>query len=521
MNLISKKIWRSLWPLALFLIVFAAHLLLVHGKFLSPAEIFDGRPIVNYDYGLHYYDVLKGVDFLNEKFSFTGYDTAFMGGYLKGFIDDASSKLWILFVWIFQWLGVLSAYKLFVYLTIVSMPLLFFAALKVWGFSLLPAISGMALAILYQNTFKLGNFLWVGMITFPLAVYLSFLCMALLKRYFSRGCHTLLAIFTVMAAIAFYSHILAAILIGAVALILYSMHFKKLTKKQHIYFALSPLIVVLVNTPWVLPFLRGLDMKDAALSVNFFQSPGFSQSMKEIFWPFLDTFHSFNIRGALFVLGFFSLIILWKKKRKAAVFITASFAAFSFITYSGLSFLREIQPYRFLIVGDLLLIFAIVYVLRIFELKKTMLALIIAVLLSLQVFPSTFKTGRILANDFGGDHEALVEYFKDLDLKGRVLFEVEHASDAIFFHLETGYEMIGGPYRYMVLRDGGANFTEESLFGSRLNDVSESIFYEGLEKYNIKAIVCHSEKACKVPAGFLQEAAEAGNFGKYKIYLLK
>lgn len=520
---------RFFWGF-LFACAFLLHFFVVQNKFLSLEEVFDDGIIMNYDYGLHYYDVVKGVEFLNQNHSFHGYDSAFFGGYEKGVNDDLSAKFWILFVWIFSFLGVMTAYKLFVYLTLLIMPCLFARAFKAWRARREVVLAAFLLAILYQNTFKMGNFLWVGMITFPLAAYLSILCIALLKRFFEDRQLFYWLAFTILAALSFYVHVLAVVSIGVPALLLYFQNFKKIVVKDHLLLCCAAALIFAANLPWLWPLLSGRSGNLGGSVTKFFQSPAWQDMWREIFYVWLpQSFHHLNLRIFLLIGAIVSLFFLCKKYRKSFYLHGGVIAVFAIITYLPLPQLAYIQPYRFQVVLDLWCLVTILLSVNLvpptkkLQLKMSSFSALIAVFIVVSFLFAPLKNilanERILSTEINPALASTISYFDNIQTDDRVLFEVEHSADAVFFHLKTGLEMIGGPYRYAFWGNTEANFTEDAIFGVDINNVDDAKWLEMIAKYNLEYAVCYSEKSCSAleKTKVWQQVAD---YGERKVFVI-
>lgn len=503
----------------IFLAVFLLHFLLVQNKFLSWSEIFDGRMIMNFDYGLHYYDVIKGVEFLNENGDLNGYDEAFFGGYEKGIVDDLSSKGWIIFTWVFSFLGIGAAYKLFIYLSLLAMPVLFALALRTVEVRREIILLGFVLAILYQNTAKIGNFLWVGMITFPLAIYFSMLGVVVLKRFFydidKSEAHRHIVLFTLLAALTFYVHILGVILLVVPAVILYLLHFKQLKPEHQTGFWLATVTVFLASSLWLWPFLTKSYLALNELKAHFFQTPGWQQSLQDTFYLWLPgDLHPLNLRVLIIVTTLIALIYFFRANKRSFWFSVLVLGFFIVLTHIPIPLLKSIQPYRFQVVvylwGLAISLMALNRSLQNCTDKQLKLRLLVAhvvtgivvAVLALSFFVVPFRNAisnyRILYTDVPPALASTIDYFKDKKVEGRILFEVEHSADAVLFQLKTGYKMIGGPYRYAFWGHAEANFTEEAIFGQPIEKVTDAKWQEMIKKYELQYVVCYSNKSCAV-----------------------
>jgi|GEM_PF-5290969 len=342
-------------------ILFALVLIHLAGIFslvISPGTLLSDAPFTQADYPIHIYRAISWSLMARSEHSLVGYDPYWMAGYPIGvsaeLLDNKPTSWFILAFW---WLNPYRAYKIYIFLTFILMPVIIFYAAANLGTrkkyispdsslaakDLQPAVLSVILAmdfwyldpdVRYPIQYGSANLVLAGVIA-PLVAALF----AVWSENEGRGRRV-----WVVLPLAFLVHgvspviylpILAFAFIG-------SLPGLKRYCPYIVRIALLALIVVIVNAIWWVPFIfKTMPLLDK-LDYPFHQTQGW----RGLFGLFRDVYKW--LRPLLIVFGAWGIARWWRDRRPCGVCFGGT-AIFLFILCNfgsslGLSFL---QPRRF------------------------------------------------------------------------------------------------------------------------------------------------------------------------------
>jgi hypothetical protein len=506
--------------------VFLAHAVGLMWLFNPIGGLFDTRPLVDQDWGLHFHHLCSLEAFWRQDHKLWGYNPFFMAGYPANTIQDLSIKLFELVA-----IGLSSIslapvqwFKLCAFFATASAPwLAFFAARNFFfGFATRDTAAATAalLATIYWWNSLPREMFFYGMIGFPVACYLSLFGVSLFYR------------------LGAYREKLGAIhlawLIFAVAIL--PLHI------QSVVIFLPPMIVVLLNAPapfrrrlltwavgaavlallingvWLLPAFdhRGDDVSSAVVE----QLPLFASTNPLTFildylgprgfWTFRPSFIEKGFRLAILLLGALGIRrVIQSGQRTLGITLATGVAVLFLIAYFGAlaPALKAWQPLRFKVALDLFLVIGAAYAVSQFLIaSRNSRSRLIPVVLACGVIAfainllQTESTGKLqLRSRLDPQLQRVVDWIAgETPADARLLFE--ESGDETGFVYDgvylssllpnlTGRQLIGGPINLYNDRHHFAEFHSGRIFQKDIQSLSDSELRSYLRLYNIGAII--------------------------------
>ncbi|MBI5375530.1 MAG: hypothetical protein HZA77_08850 [Candidatus Schekmanbacteria bacterium] len=529
MNTGTKRILFSI------ILIYIFHILSVAG-FYSHVNLKSGFPILNDDYTIHYAHVEPTKAFFRDSFSLWGYDPYFNSGEPRNTVFDADAKAAEIVCLIFSFASSALVYNIYVLSIYLLAPLIFLWSLYNFGLKGWGAVAGFLFGTCYWWSYPSFRFNLAGQFAFIFVSYLTLLILSLFYRYVRTGAYRYIMLCGLIGGIALCVHILAPINIAVGAVVIYGLSFKKMSLKQHLGLFSCLVFILLVNSPWIIPFIRFYKM-------NNLSSIGWFFGEKNPFL-FIDAYllgggiHRYLRLAILFaaVGGF----VVWKKEKSPLFYPLAINSIILFIyvffgSYSSLTFLQN--PWRYEFEMNLfLLIPASVYITSIFGngimMKQKIISSITCIFLLICLFPvnalhamkillPSHRNERIikydrlsLAGNNGVEYSfeelphndippaafELIDWIKNNTTnEGRIMLEdscwqSRHAYwgshiPGMFPQL-TGREFIGGPIPQYFMIHHYASFQEGFFCGKYLEKYNEEELMKKIDQYNIKWIIC-------------------------------
>jgi hypothetical protein len=489
-------------------IVFCAHLVATL-FFFPPGDVLNGRPVLTLDHSLHYYQAERARDVFGERMRCWAYDPYFMAGYPGGAVFDVDSKGVELWCALLRPLSTARAYKLFILLGYLLLPLSIYAGSRRLGFGFEESIFGVLLLLAWWHWGRpyAGDFRFAGMFSYLIVMHLSFY-VAGSFRSFLRGEGGWP--FFVAGPLAFLIHPTAAVLLPAplVALVIAR---RRIDRRLVGGSVLWCLLVIAVNLLWIIQLLRYINIK--VPSETFFQVAGPVEMFRLLLkWGNLPAL-------ALAVLAVAGIAAMTRDRRGAIAAAPLSGSVFLvLISTFGiyLPLLDQMEPGRFIVpafvfmaplagAGFLVLLRLCGGALRnvyrperlgVFPVYALLVCIPFLGMLSARAFYR-----HTVSTTFTPEVKQLLDVLiNNTDTSGRLMIEDGPAwyyGDSFIVSivpLYTGVEQIGGPYPFAFIRHNFSNFSYCRAFDSSLQEMEAAAFRQYVDMYNIHWIVTASQE---------------------------
>jgi hypothetical protein len=512
------------WVFLIFLIHSFGLLLL----FNPIAGFFDRQPVIEQDWGLHFYQLESMQTFWERDKMLWGYNPLFMAGYPSNTIQDLSIKFFELSALILSTLALspIQWFKISAFLAVACVPwFMYFAARNLFfdrddiksGAALVAALLGTAY---WWNSLPREMFFY-GMVGYAPAAYTSVLGVTLLYRIAknpSLWSATHLGWLILMLAIPpLHLQSVVIFLPPTIALLLQRDIFRR---NLLIWTVVGGALSILVNLPWLAPAYD--HRADGVYSALVDQLPLFISVdpftfLKDYlgpagYWTFRSSFSEKGLRLMLLLLGAWGTWKLVRSENRAAGVLLAGtwFVLFLFVYFGSLiPFLKSWQPLRFKVPLDLLLALAASYSVahhvlarRSLTPRSYVLPIIAAcglLAFLVNLFETETRAKMLLRTRLRPELTAIVEWVEtSTPTEGRVLFE--ESGDETGFVYDGTYlssfipqradrQLIGGPINVWYDRHHFAEFHSGRLFKREIQTVSDEEIKNYFRLYNIGAVV--------------------------------
>jgi hypothetical protein len=550
------RIFRpSAWLLCLAL---GLHFFQTWRCFGSWAAIFDDRPIIQVDHALHLYHGSIGARFVRTAGADWGYDPYFMAGYPKTPFHDPSSGLAELSQLAASLVGAgpysPSAYKIMVFLTVATTPLLW-----VWGCRLmktppLATAAGVTLAEWYYWADFPNALLGSGLVSFLWACGWQFVLLGLAASSFQDRIRTWI-LGACVASFAFFVHPTVPILVAAPVLVSLCAAIRRRQWMSLGRIAAAVATALAVNLFWIVPLFYLLPYRRQGYV--FLAAPANDP------WFFIDFYKaSILYQPATVVVALLGMVgLVWRPRGVhgltratlgASVLLLFALTFFGSLDASG--GLRNVEPLRFQ--APLHFILAIAggaTIDRIFSLRgwrllvgATLIAAVLAGGWRFGVFRGIARQfeqvihPRPFAIGLAPEVEELCRWLKErTDDSARILFEdqlrvlestvPESLHWSPLLPILTGRTFVGGQYNETPLQHHYAAFGDFTLGGRRIDRWSGGDLQAFFERYNIGWIVCWSPASTAVfnsltalaPEGEIARHTSRPTERKYHLYSVR
>jgi hypothetical protein len=488
--------------------------------------VFDSRPLIDQDWGLHFFHLNSLTAFWHEGHRLWGYNPFFMAGYPSNTIQDLSIKFFELAA-----LGLSSItlspvqwFKVCAFLATASLPwMMYFAARNFFtdaeSGNFIAALAASFSTVYWWNSLPREMFFY-GMIGFPVACYLSVLgislCYRLAQRREKFGAPHLG--WLLFSAVILPLHVQSVVVLLPPLTALFAARPALLTPRLLGWLAGAAALALAINLLWLASAFahRGDDVSKAITE----QLPLFASADPLIFvkdylstanyWSFRQAAWEKGFRLALLICGVWGIRnLLRSEKRDLGIMLAFAAAALFAISYFGsfVPFIKPWQPLRFKVPLDLLLVLGATHVVVEWQrapknARTPFIPLVVG--LGLATFlinlAQTEAAGRLqLRSRFIPELDAIVEWIKRATpTDGRVLFEesgdesgfvYDRSYLSSFLPALTGREFIGGPINLYNDRHHFAEFHSGRMFKQDARSLSDEDLKDHLRLYNIGAIV--------------------------------
>jgi hypothetical protein len=507
-------------------IIALAHVIGLALLFTPFSGLFDSHPLIDQDWGLHFFHLNSLTAFWREAHTLWGYNPFFMAGYPSNTIQDLSIKFFELAA-----LGLSSIalspvqwFKICAFLTTASLPwMIYFAARNCFTGSesanFIAALAALLGTVYWWNSLPREMFFY-GMIGFPVACYLSvlgiFLCYRLAQQGEKFGAlHLGWFLFSVVIL---PLHVQSVVILLPPLIALFAARPALLTPRLLGWLAGAAALAFVINLPWLAPAFahRGDDASRAITE----QLPLFVSADPLIFvkdylstasyWSFRQGAWEKGFRLAVLLCGVWGIRTLLRgEKRDLGIMLAVGVATLFAISYFGsfVPFIKPWQPLRFKVPLDLLLVVGATHALT--EWLRTpknshtpMIPLVVGMGLATFLInvAQTEAAARLqLRSRFIPELDAIVEWIKNTTLaEARVLFEesgdesgfvYDRSYLSSFLPALTGRQMIGGPINLYNDRHHFAEFHSGRMFKKTAPMLSDEQLKNYLNLYNVGAIV--------------------------------
>lgn len=495
--------------------------------YLPFPEWFTNSPIFTDDYGVHYGDSVKQNYFMKKFGHQWGYDPYQRAGTPVPTIITIDNNGWGLFTYILFFLPEAVSFKLYFILGILLIPFTCYFSACNFGLtnkeSLLCALFG----TLFLHMSICVDFLYWGTVSYVLVCYLCLFTLSVFYK-FLKGKKILNYLgFIILFSSALWIHIFAFVNLAIPLLICYIAFFPKINLKIHGLVYLSLGIIFLLNSIWVVPFLKFLDI----MFINMIWTPYVSYDIFQPIKTYLNQsvyFNSFKnipfqksalVDIILMLLGIAG-ILKWLKegeKIKGSIFLGTTIFLFFFSYYgSFLRFTEVLTPMRYSIMMNIFLVLpasAGVYELyNLFFQDKSKKIKIIAIAVTfylILIFLANPYYHLYIKKDFRlmtripDKVEELMKWIKkNTTSDGRILIEnSDWESDhqyygthlPFIFNIYTNREFIGNDYGYNPTKDAFVSYFDGLLFKRPIQSYTLDGLKPYLDLYNIKWVICWSK----------------------------
>lgn len=491
------------------------------------AGLYDSRPILEQDWGLHFHHLTAITAFWQNDRMLWGYNPFFMAGYPSNTIQDLSIKLFELLSLPSLQFGFepVRAFKLAVYLSAAVLPWTVYFTARNFFFGASVAVPASVLAALLGTAYWWNSqpreMFFSGVVGFPPAVYLALFAVSLLYRMIkSESAPASLGLAWIVTVSALPPLHFQSIAIAAPpALVLLAMNLGSLRRRSLAWLGAGVALAFVVNLPWILPLLshRADDVSAAIVEeLRLFTSSDPATIVKDYLGP--DVYWSSRVgpwqnglRWLLLVFGAIGLKRLMDgKKKDVGVALAAGAAGLALFSYFGsfVSFLINWQPLRFRVGYELILVLAAAYFIaghendraspaRAWIFRGALVATALA--FAINLFETESNGDMLLRSEPPAEINAVVEWIRsETPPDGRILFE-ESGDETDFFYKGvylssllpawTGRELIGGPINLYNDRHHFAEFHSAMLFKREIDRFTNRELREYFRLYNIGAIV--------------------------------
>jgi len=536
---------RPLLAVSMFWLLHTIGLVLIVAE---PTSLFDARPFLDQDWGLHHTHLVAAEAFWEMNGQLWGYNPFYMAGFPSNTHLDASIKAFELAALFTPGVNTLLAFKLWVFAATSAIPWL--CVLAVLGLSNEPRpgwtaalAAGLAVASWWSGFGR--EMLFYGMIGWPVGCALALVVLSLLARIirseksFSAahvgwlfGCILLLPV-----------HLQASIMLPLPGLVLLLMSPRRQDPRVWAWAVGGVGLALGVNAFWLGPLFAHFGDENAGrvvASLPVFVSLDVLTFVKDYFtsnnyWSFRETALGNLFRLGLLCMGVAGLARLHRAGRTQLSACLATLVGTIFVlTYFGSLHERVqlLQPLRFKVALDLTLAVCAAFAFEGWPSASARwrsgltIALCVAILGAFATVASTESTGRMRIHATPiPPVAALVDWLRDeAPRDARILFE-ESGDETGFVHggiylssflpSWTGRQLIGGPTNLYADRHAFAELHSGRLFGRDPRSFSDDELKRYLDLYNIGMVVAFHPLTVQRFAHLGDPVVPVRRFGRY------
>jgi len=521
--------------------------------FLKPEDFFSNSPIYNDDYAMHFSHCISTKKFLLSVGRCWGYDPFFLAGYPSNALVDADNKALEMLFFILSPLSEGFAFKFYLILFLLLYPFLIYGAAMNFNLTKGTCLIASVLSIFFFHLSIAIDFVSYGMVSYVFMCYLSIYLFSLFYKLLENFSWEIYVPLTLLSALVILMHILSTVHLFLPILILYIYNFKKLSPSRHVLLSMMAIIVLVLNSYWLIPIAQFFDEKTTrpdnynfACQINNLSEPFnvyVQQKMSTLYKKTPELNNTF-IEVILLLFGICGLYTWWKgKKLKLFLPFSGGLYFIFIVAYYGshTKFFPQLQPQRFIVPMNIFLIIpasaGISLVLQnIFKGKSvTTILFILSLSFALLVGP-VVKPLKIVFRDklyrlsceFPAPAKDLLNFLEATTTpEGRILLEdSEFDTDHQYYgaHLPALFpeyvkrEYLCGPRPLYPIKHSYASFTAGLLFEKRVEDYSLEELKRQFDIYNVKWIVCWSDESKRVFSQFPAYLTKLKEIDKFSIY---
>jgi hypothetical protein len=538
----------------LLLLLLAAYGITV---FLKPSDIVSEAPVYTDDYSMHFAQCLSTKSFLTSAGNCWGYDPFFLAGFPNGALVNADNKAWELLVFVLSPLMPAGlAFKLYLIILLLLYPFLTYAAARNFHLSSNAAFLTALLSMLFFHLSLAIDFISWGMVSYVFVCFLTLYLFSLFNRLFESFTWQRWLVTTLLASLLLLMHILTPLLLMPPLLLLYLISFKTMQLRHHLALALMGIIVLALNSFWLLPVIHffgdkttrpehyrfTLQIDSLIEPVSVYLTQKMSVLHKKV--PALNN----TFMDVIILLTAVAGLYRWKKEGRGMLVLPfLGGAAFLFIiAYCGshTEFFAQLQPQRFTLPLNLLLIIpagaGLAALLKaVFAERGTAVRLFAGLIIFALLVHPVFKPLKTvyqynlyrLSCDFPAPLTELLAWLDaNTSREGRILIEdsecdTEHkfygAHFPALFPEYVKREYLCGPRPMYPIKHSYASFTAGTLFEKKIEDYTLEELKQHFDTYNVRWIVAWCEESKRVFDRFPEYMAKAGEIDAFTLYEVK
>jgi len=522
---------NSFWATTTIFLLHGTALMMI---FLPLQGIFNGAPLIDQDWGLHFHHLRSMEAVWREGRRLWGYNPYFMAGYPSNTIQDLSIKFFELAA---LGLGTITAtsvqwFKIIAFLAMASVPLIMYATGRNFFFnhgSKNQIACGTALlgTAYWWNSLPREMYFY-GMIGFPVAAYVGVWGVSLFYRLVMASPKPGLihVVWLLFAAAILPLHVQSVIIFAPAMIVLLIMERRQWTRNLALWMVAALAFCMVTNFAWLLPAFH--HRHDDVASAIVKQLPLFASTDPLTFlidylgtkgyWTFRPSFIEKGFRLALLILGGFGFKrLIYNDNRALGISLTTGLCVLFLLTYYGalIPAVAAWQPLRFKVPLNLYLVVGAAYYINewLSGREKIRFQLVPAMIvmggLALAInIAQTESMGRLrLRTRMLPEITTIVDWVRrETPPDARLLFEESGDETGFIYdgmylssflpHL-TGRQLIGGPINFYNDRHNFAEFHSGKLFKHDIGTLTDDELRDYLRLYNIGAIVAFHPSSVK------------------------
>jgi hypothetical protein len=502
-------------------------------------------PISHGDYPYHYGQVLTNLEIFEKYGQVWGYSTDFYAGYLTGITTTVSSKMWLFFAYLSKNLGipVIVSFNVFPIVLLFFIPFLFYFSIRRFDLDPLDSILATFLMIIYFWSSDIFNyFIKWGVISFSFSIFLVFFCLSHLYHFVNKEKDIVInsIVLALLISLAGWIHPLSVIYLITGSTIILIADIKKVSPYKFIMLIIICIIAILVQLPWLYPFLSIKSFPNASIG-NQFASQQFNMAggLLGIKNDLIGRSDNASLHRLLIFFSIYGLYHLWKIKQKVVcVFFGLFPLVLLFLAYGG-AFVNSLEPKRFGPNAFLILIIpasvGIMFIVRIFLKEKSdyLTRFGIFIFLFVMIWPQLVIIRKdlwhySLIHAPSSETNLVIKWLKEnTNEDGRILYENSYygynndieigflnISSAGYISLASGREFVGGPMEW----NGPLDFIYGKISGIPIEHISINEILQFVEIYNVHWIVVYSNGSKSFFNKYPRNFIKVGGIKYFDIY---
>lgn len=524
---------------------------------LEPSAIFSDTPVYTDDYSMHLSHCLTTKRFLQSAGKCWGYDPFFLAGYPSGALVNADNKFWELLVWILSPYSEGFAFKLYLLLFMILYPFFVYASACNFKLSKVTSFLAAIFSMVYFHLSIALDFVAWGMLSYVFMCFFSLYILSLFYQVVEEFSWKRYFVLLLFSPLLLLMHILSPIHLFIPILIVYALNLKKLTFSRHFLIFLILVIVLLLNSYWLIPMVKFLpDKTTRPENYNFsLQINNLSEVLNvylkqktTILYKRVEELNSTFMDVMILILSLCGLYYWLKEKKVKLCLPFAGGTLFIFVVaYYGshIKFLQQFQPQRFTVPLNILLLIpateGLVLTFRNLLKDKSIITFIYILFLTFSVLyqplikPLLFLYNhpyyyRLIIAIPAPIKQLLASIEKNTNQQGRILLEDSEWNSGQHQYYGTHLpalfpefvrrEYLSAPRPLYPIKHSYASFTGGLLFEKRIEDYSLEELKDDFNLFNVKWIICWSKESKRVfnnLPGYIHKLEDIDRFTLYEV----